>query len=68
MKYRLTLPNLDIRSLDKSLQTQIGILIVDRKESVIIELKDDTKDNYYDASVLEHTPIANPLVYHRIYL
>ena len=52
MKYQLALPNLDIRSLDKSLQTQIGILIVDRKESVIIELKDDTKDNYYDASGL----------------
>jgi signal transduction histidine kinase len=49
---QLALPNLDIRSLDKSLRTQIGILVVDRKESVIIELKDDTKDNYYDASGL----------------
>ena len=49
---QLALPNLDIRSLDKSLQTQIGILVVDRKESVIIELKDDTKENYYDASGL----------------
>ena len=37
------LPKLDIRSLDKSLRTQMGILVVDRKESVIIELKDDTK-------------------------
>jgi signal transduction histidine kinase len=49
---QLALPKLDIRSLDKSLRTQIGILVVDRKESVIIELKDDTKDNYYDASGL----------------
>jgi signal transduction histidine kinase len=49
---QLALPNLDIRSLDKSLRTQIGILVVDRKESVIIELKDDTKDNYYDAAGL----------------
>lgn len=44
------LPKLDIRSLDKSLRTQMGILVVDRKKSVIIELKDDTKDSFYDAA------------------
>lgn len=44
------LPTLDIRSLDKSLRTQMGILVVDRKKSVIIELKDDTKDSFYDAA------------------
>ncbi|MGC1131735.1 MAG: ATP-binding protein [Nitrososphaeraceae archaeon] len=44
------LPRLDIRSLDKSLRTQMGILVVDRKKSVIIELKDDTKDSFYDAA------------------
>jgi hypothetical protein len=33
------LSHLDIRSLDKTLRTQIGILVVDRKESVIVELK-----------------------------
>lgn len=44
------LPKLDIRSLDKSLRTLMGILVVDRKESVIIELKDDTKDSFYDAA------------------
>jgi two-component system, OmpR family, sensor histidine kinase VicK len=49
---QLALPKLDIRSLDERLRTQIGILVVDRKESVIIELKDDTKDNYYDAAGL----------------
>jgi len=44
------LPKLDVRSLDKSLRTQMGILVVDRKKSVIIELKDDTKDSFYDAA------------------
>ena len=35
----LALPTLEIRGLDKSLQTQMGIIVVDRKESIIIELK-----------------------------
>ena len=45
----LAFPMLDIRSIDKSLQTSIGVIIVDRKESLIIESTDDTKDNYYAA-------------------
>ena len=43
---------LDIRSIDKSLQTHMGIIVVDRKDSLIIELRDDTKENYYDAAGL----------------
>ena len=45
----LAFPMLDIRSLDKSLRTSIGVLIVDRKKSLIIESRDDTADNYYAA-------------------
>jgi two-component system, OmpR family, sensor histidine kinase VicK len=45
-------PNIEVRSLDKSLETSIGILVVDRKESLIIETKDDTKTNSYDAAGL----------------
>lgn len=48
----LTFPQLHIRSMDKSLETHIGNIIVDRKESLIVELKDDTKENYYDAAGL----------------
>jgi two-component system, OmpR family, sensor histidine kinase VicK len=43
---------LDIRSIDKSLQTHMGIIVVDRKDSLIIELRDDTKEYYYDAAGL----------------
>jgi signal transduction histidine kinase len=43
---------LDVRTIDKSLQTHMGIIVVDRKKSLIIELKDDTKENYYDAAGL----------------
>ena len=32
-----------------NLDTSMGIVVVDRKESLIIETKDDTKDNSYDA-------------------
>jgi signal transduction histidine kinase len=45
-------PQVDIRTIDKSLQTQITIVLVDKKECVIVELKDDTEDNSYNASGL----------------
>jgi two-component system, OmpR family, sensor histidine kinase VicK len=58
---QLALPNLEIRSLDKSLQTQIGVLVVDRRDSVIIELKDDTKDSYFEASGLAAYSNSKPI-------
>ncbi len=48
----LVLPDLSIRCVDKSLQNTIGILVIDRKESLIVETKDDTKDNSYEAAGL----------------
>ena len=48
----LVFPEIDIRAIDMSLNTRIGIVVVDKKESLIIETKDDTKDNSYDASGL----------------
>ena len=58
---QLALPKLDIRGLDKSLQTQIGVLVVDRKESMIIELKDDTKEEYHDAAGLAAYSNSKPI-------
>ncbi|MGH9987435.1 MAG: sensor histidine kinase, partial [Nitrososphaeraceae archaeon] len=57
----LAMPRLEIRSLDKSLQTRMGILVVDRKQSVIIELKDDTKNTYYDAAGLSTYSNSEPI-------
>ena len=48
----LVFPEIEIRAIDMSLNTSIGIVVVDKKESLIIETKDDTKDNSYDASGL----------------
>jgi signal transduction histidine kinase len=47
-----TYPQIDIRSIDKSLQTRITIVLVDRRECVIVELKDDAEDNSYNAAGL----------------
>jgi two-component system sensor histidine kinase VicK len=38
-----------IRSLERPLQVKMSTLLVDRKFSLTIELKDDSKDNSYDA-------------------
>jgi signal transduction histidine kinase len=45
-------PQIEIRSIDKSLQTRITIVLVDKKECVIVELKEDAEDNTYRAAGL----------------
>jgi signal transduction histidine kinase len=57
----LALPKLEIRSIDKSLETSIGIIVVDRKKSLIIESRDDTKDNYYEAVGLAAYSNSRPI-------
>ena len=41
--------NIDIRYIEPGLQTQVTILVVDRKSSLVVELKDDTKESSYEA-------------------
>jgi two-component system, OmpR family, sensor histidine kinase VicK len=43
-------PGIDIRSLEDALQTSITIIMVDRRECIIVESKDDTKETSYDAA------------------
>ena len=57
----LSLPQIDIRSIDKSLETHIGIIVTDRKDSLIIELRDDTKENYYEAAGLAAYSNSKPI-------
>src|SRR5919108_3729005 len=57
----LTFPQIYIRAIDKNLQTRIGIVVIDKKESLIIETKDDTKDNSYDASGLAAYSNSKPI-------
>jgi hypothetical protein len=49
---KLQCPEVEIRSMDKTLRTRITIVLADKKESIITELKDDTKDNSYSAAGL----------------
>jgi signal transduction histidine kinase len=51
-KAKSTYPHIDIRTIVKSLQTKITIVLVDKKECVIVELKEDTEDNSYNAAGL----------------
>ena len=46
---KLTYPEIDIRNIDKSLQTRITIVLVDKKECVIVESREDAEDNSYHA-------------------
>jgi hypothetical protein len=49
------LPELDIRSLNESTESnnnRVIIVLSDRKECLIVETKDDTKDNMYEAAGL----------------
>jgi two-component system, OmpR family, sensor histidine kinase VicK len=43
-------PGIDIHSLEDALQTSITIIMVDRRECIIVESKDDTKETSYDAA------------------
>ena len=45
----LMAPQLDIRRFDEILESRIAILLVDRKECMIFEVKDDTKEDSEDA-------------------
>ena len=41
--------NIEIRYSEPGLQTQVTILVVDRKSCLVVELKDDAKESSYEA-------------------
>jgi two-component system, OmpR family, sensor histidine kinase VicK len=43
-------PLVDFRVAEENLQTRITIVLIDKKDCMIVELRDDTKDNSYDAA------------------
>jgi two-component system, OmpR family, sensor histidine kinase VicK len=49
---KMQCPHVDVRTMEKGLHTSITIVLADRKECTIIELKDDTKNISYNASGL----------------
>jgi two-component system, OmpR family, sensor histidine kinase VicK len=49
---KLQCPQLSLRGMEKGLHTRITIVLVDRKECIITELKDDKRDISYNAAGL----------------
>ena len=45
----LKLTNIEFRDIESFLETRSTILIVDKKISLVMELRDDSKDTFYDA-------------------
>src|SRR5919198_1824204 len=45
-------PLVGFRIAEENLQTQITVVLIDKKHCMIVELKDDTRDNSYDAAGL----------------
>jgi two-component system, OmpR family, sensor histidine kinase VicK len=55
-------PQIDIRNIEYPLQTKVTILLVDRKFSLTVELKDDTKETSYEAIGLATYSNSKPTV------
>jgi two-component system, OmpR family, sensor histidine kinase VicK len=53
---------IDIRNIESPLQTKVTILLVDRKFSLVVELKDDTKETSYEAIGLATYSNSKPTV------
>ena len=53
---KLQCPHVAVRSLEKNLRTRITIVLSDRSECTVIELKDDTKNiSYVTAGLSTHS-------------
>ena len=59
---KTNVPKIDIRSVNTSLETKISILIVDSKECMILELKDDLQNTSYDAVGLSTYSISPTII------
>jgi signal transduction histidine kinase len=55
-------PKIDIRSISANLETKISILVVDSKQCLILELKDDKQSTSYDAVGLSTYSISPTII------
>ena len=59
---KTNVPNIDIRTISSSLETKISILIVDNKQCLILELKDDKQNTSHDAVGLATYSISPTII------
>jgi two-component system sensor histidine kinase VicK len=57
-----TVPKIDIRTISTSLETKISILLVDNRQCLILELKDDKQNSSYDAVGLSTYSISPTII------
>ena len=62
---KFNVPKINIRTISASLETKISILVVDSKQCLILELKEDKQDTSYDAVGLSTYSIQ---LYHNLIL
>jgi len=55
-------PKIDIRTVSTSLETKLSILVVDSRQCLILELKDDKQDASYDAVGLSTYSISPTII------
>lgn len=60
---KTALPQLDIRTINENTESnRVIIVLADRKESLIVEIKDNTKDNMYEAAGSSIYSNSKPIV------
>ena len=59
---KVNVPKIDIRTVSTSLETKISILLVDSKQCLILELKDDNQNTSYDAVGLSTYSISPTII------
>ena len=59
---QLVVNDVAVRHIEPSMQTRVTALIIDRKYSLTVELKDDSKDNSYEAIGLATYSNSKPTV------
>jgi two-component system sensor histidine kinase VicK len=59
---KFDVPKIDIRTISASLETKISILVVDSKQCLILELKDDKQDTSYEAVGLSTYSISPTII------
>src|SRR5205085_869242 len=59
---QIAVDDVGVRHIEPSMQTRVTALIIDRKYSLTVELKDDSKDNSYEAIGLATYSNSKPTV------
>jgi signal transduction histidine kinase len=59
---KFNVPKIDIRTISANLETKISILVVDSKQCLILELKDDNQDTSYEAVGLSTYSISPTII------